>query len=61
MSETVTNAALPSAYPITDAVRAAMAVSLRGCDELLPEAEWLAKLARSAATGMPLRLSLIHI
>ncbi|HEY6087243.1 MAG TPA: tyrosine--tRNA ligase [Burkholderiaceae bacterium] len=58
MSETVTNAALPSAYPITDAVRAAMAVSLRGCDELLPEAEWLAKLARSEARGQPLRIKL---
>jgi tyrosyl-tRNA synthetase len=33
-----------------------MRVSLRGCDELLPEAEWLAKLARSAATGVPLRI-----
>jgi tyrosyl-tRNA synthetase len=33
-----------------------MAISLRGCHELLPEAEWLAKLARSAATGVPLRI-----
>jgi len=58
MSETVTNAALPSAYPITDAVRAALAVSLRGCDELLPEAEWLVKLARSEASGQALRIKL---
>ena len=35
-----------------------MAVSLRGCAELLPEADWLAKLARSAATGQPLRIKL---
>jgi len=35
-----------------------MAVSLRGCDELLPEADWLAKLARSAAIGVPLRVKL---
>ena len=35
-----------------------MAVSLRGCDELLPEAEWLAKLARSEARGQPLRIKL---
>jgi tyrosyl-tRNA synthetase len=35
-----------------------MAVSLRGCDELLPEADWLAKLARSEATGQPLRIKL---
>jgi len=48
----------PSVHPITDAVRVAMAVSLRGCDELLPQAEWLAKLARSAATCQPLRIKL---
>ncbi len=35
-----------------------MAISLRGCEELLPEAEWLAKLARSEATGQPLRIKL---
>ena len=34
----------------------AMAISLRGCDELLPQADWLAKLARSEATGVPLRI-----
>lgn len=33
-----------------------MSVSLRGCDELLPQADWLAKLARSGATGVPLRI-----
>ncbi len=35
-----------------------MAVSLRGCEELLPELEWLAKLARADATGVPLRIKL---
>jgi tyrosyl-tRNA synthetase len=44
------------AHPITDAVRQAMATSQRGCEELLPEGEWLAKLARSAASGVPLRI-----
>jgi tyrosyl-tRNA synthetase len=53
MSEKVTAA---PAYPVTDAVREALAISLRGCDELLPEPEWTAKLARSAATGVPLRI-----
>jgi tyrosyl-tRNA synthetase len=43
-------------YPITDTVREAMAVTLRGCEELLPEADWRNKLARSAATGQPLRI-----
>ena len=45
-------------HPVTDRVRAAMAVSLRGCEELLPEADWLKKLARSEATGTPLRIKL---
>ncbi len=35
-----------------------MAVSKRGCDELLPEPDWIAKLARSEATGVPLRIKL---
>ena len=58
MSATVTAAAPPAPppHPVTDAVRAALATSLRGCNELLPEAEWLAKLARAAATGRPLRI-----
>lgn len=45
-------------YPVTDAVRQAMAVTLRGVDELLPQEEWQRKLARSAATGQPLRIKL---
>ncbi len=56
MSEAVTLNAAPDA--ISDAVREAMAVSLRGCEELLPEADWLKKLRRSAATGVPLRIKL---
>ena len=63
MSAIVTAAAPPGQppqppHPVTDAVRAAMAISLRGCDELLPQAEWLAKLARSVASGQPLRIKL---
>ncbi len=45
-------------FPVTDRVREALAVSLRGCEELLPEADWLKKLARSEATGKPLRIKL---
>lgn len=48
----------PPQYPITDAVKHALAVSKRGCDELLVETEWVQKLARSAATGAPLRIKL---
>lgn len=46
------------AYPVTDRVREAMAVSLRGCEELIPQEDWLRKLARSEATGVPLRIKL---
>ncbi len=45
-------------HPVTDRVREAMAVTLRGAEELLPQADWLAKLARSEATGTPLRIKL---
>jgi tyrosyl-tRNA synthetase len=45
-------------HPVTDRVREALAVSLRGCEELIPEAEWVKKLARAEATGQPLRIKL---
>jgi tyrosyl-tRNA synthetase len=45
-------------HPVTDRVRAAMEITRRGCDELLPESDWLAKLARAEATGRPLRIKL---
>ena len=54
-SDSLAVAGLESA---SDAVRAAYATSLRGCDELLPAQEWLAKLKRSEATGQPLRIKL---
>ncbi|MBP6898936.1 MAG: tyrosine--tRNA ligase [Burkholderiaceae bacterium] len=47
-----------AAHPVTERVREAMAISLRGCEQLLPEADWLKKLARSEATGQPLRIKL---
>jgi tyrosyl-tRNA synthetase len=45
-------------YPVTDSVLEAVNASQRGCHELLVEAEWCQKLARSAATGVPLRIKL---
>lgn len=45
-------------YPITPPVLHAMEVTKRGCEELLIEADWLQKLARSAATTKPLRIKL---
>ena len=42
----------------TDGVREALAVTLRGCDELIPQDDWVKKLARSEQTGVPLRIKL---
>ncbi|ALV05433.1 tyrosine--tRNA ligase [Roseateles depolymerans] len=61
MSEARTQSDSPSSkpeFPITDRVKHALAQSLRGCEELLPEADWVKKLARSEATGVPLRIKL---
>ncbi len=53
------NTAAPApASPLSDAVQQALAVSLRGCDELLPQADWVKKLQRAEATGQPLRIKL---
>ncbi len=43
---------------VTDRVREALAVTLRGCEELIPHEDWLKKLVRSEATGTPLRIKL---
>jgi tyrosyl-tRNA synthetase len=43
---------------MTDAVSHAMQTALRGCDELLVAEEFAAKLAKSEATGVPLRIKL---
>ena len=51
-------AAAVTNYPVTDRVREALAVTLRGCDELIPQDAWVQKLARSEATGVPLRIKL---
>ena len=52
------NQALSSTSPLSDAVQQALAVTLRGCEELIPQAEWVKKLTRSEATGQPLRIKL---
>jgi tyrosyl-tRNA synthetase len=39
-------------------VQEALAVTLRGCEELIPEADWVKKLVKSEATGVPLRIKL---
>lgn len=55
------NAAAVSAsppLPLTDTVREALAITKRGVDELLIEAEFAQKLARSEHSGKPLRIKL---
>jgi tyrosyl-tRNA synthetase len=52
------NQALSSTLPLSDAVQQALAVTVRGCEELIPQAEWVKKLSRSEATGQPLRIKL---
>ena len=44
--------------PLNDTVAEALAVSLRGCEELLHQGEWVAKLNQSFKTGKPLRIKL---
>ncbi|OIP16058.1 MAG: tyrosine--tRNA ligase [Comamonadaceae bacterium CG_4_9_14_3_um_filter_60_33] len=43
---------------VTDRVQEALAITLRGCEELIPQDDWLKKLVRSEATGAPLRIKL---
>ncbi len=43
---------------LSDAVQHALAVTRRGCEELIPEADWVKKLQKSEASGVPLRIKL---
>jgi len=52
------NQAQVTKFPVTDKVLEAMAVSLRGCEELIPKEDWLQKLAKSESSGVPLRIKL---
>ncbi|TDQ43252.1 tyrosine--tRNA ligase [Tepidicella xavieri] len=56
----MTERSSPENPPVTvsDAVQHALAVTRRGCEELIPEADWLKKLQKSEATGQPLRIKL---
>lgn len=47
-----------SSTAITPEVEHDLAITKRGCDELLIESEWARKLAQSRATGVPLRIKL---
>ncbi len=48
----------PPDAALSDAVREALAVTLRGCEELIPQDDWVKKLVKSHATGTPLRIKL---
>jgi tyrosyl-tRNA synthetase len=56
--KTLMNQALVTKYPVNDRVLNALEVTLRGCEELIPKEDWLQKLAKSEATGVPLRIKL---
>jgi tyrosyl-tRNA synthetase len=43
---------------LSDAVQEALAVTLRGCEELIPQDDWVKKLVRAEASGQPLRIKL---
>ncbi|WP_332741934.1 tyrosine--tRNA ligase [Hydrogenophaga sp.] len=43
---------------LTDGVKNALSVTLRGCEELIPQADWIKKLSQSEKSGQPLRIKL---
>ena len=53
-----THAIHPVEGALTDGVKNALSVTLRGCEELIPQADWVKKLSRSENTGQPLRIKL---
>ncbi len=58
MTENISDKAVVEELPLTDSVKEALAIAKRGCDELIVEAEFAQKLARSEKTGKPLRIKL---
>jgi tyrosyl-tRNA synthetase len=58
MNQPLTTNHASSNTQVSDAVKHAMQVSLRGVEELLPQEEWLKKLQKSEKTGIPLRIKL---
>jgi tyrosyl-tRNA synthetase len=58
MNQALTTNHASSNTKVSDAVEHAMAVSLRGVEELIPQEEWLKKLQKSEKTGVPLRIKL---
>jgi tyrosyl-tRNA synthetase len=48
----------PLRRDLSDGVREALAVTLRGCEELIPQDDWVKKLVKAEKTGVPLRIKL---
>ncbi|WP_439589892.1 tyrosine--tRNA ligase [Hydrogenophaga sp.] len=49
---------VPQGSALTDGVREALSVTLRGCEELIPQADWVKKLSQAETTGQSLRIKL---
>jgi tyrosyl-tRNA synthetase len=47
-----------SLAPISEKVAEALAITLRGVEELIPQEDWLKKLQKSETSGIPLRIKL---
>ncbi len=63
MTLSKTPATAPDSSPqapvvLSDRVQEALAVTLRGCEELIPQSDWVRKLVKSEATGVPMRIKL---
>ena len=56
--ENLMNASVSNPQTASDSVGLALETTLRGAQELLPQGEWVKKLARSEASGQPLRIKL---
>ena len=57
MNQAVTPKSSPL-IPMSDKVAEALAVTLRGVEELIPQEEWVKKLQKSETSGIPLRIKL---
>ena len=57
MNQVVTPESSATTTP-SDKVQEALAITLRGVDELIPQADWVKKLQKSERTGQPLRIKL---
>ena len=57
MNQVVTSESSATTTP-SDKVQEALAITLRGVDELIPQADWVKKLQKSERTGQPLRIKL---